>query len=60
MTADNESVNAIVPLTVTNAKSFGLPTTGGTGSKLFYALGILAMITAGATTVAVLRKKKHG
>jgi hypothetical protein len=60
MTADNESVNAIVPLTVTNAKSFGLPTTGGTGSKLSYGLGILAMITAGATTVTVLRKKKHG
>jgi fimbrial isopeptide formation D2 family protein/LPXTG-motif cell wall-anchored protein len=56
MTADNESVNAIVPLTVTNTKGFDLPKTGGTGSKLFYALGILAMITAGATTVAFFRK----
>jgi fimbrial isopeptide formation D2 family protein/LPXTG-motif cell wall-anchored protein len=60
MTSDNESASAIVPLTVTNTKGFDLPKTGGTGSKLFYALGILAMITAGATTVAVLRKKKHG
>jgi fimbrial isopeptide formation D2 family protein/LPXTG-motif cell wall-anchored protein len=60
MTADNESVNAIVPLSVTNTKGFDLPKTGGTGSKLFYGLGILAMITAGATTVAVLRKKKNG
>jgi hypothetical protein len=42
MTADNESVNAIVPLTVTNTKGFDLPTTGGTGSKLFYGLGIPA------------------
>jgi LPXTG-motif cell wall-anchored protein len=56
MTADNESVNAIVPLSVTNTKGFDLPKTGGTGSKLFYGLGILAMITAGATTVAFFRK----
>jgi LPXTG-motif cell wall-anchored protein len=60
MTADNESASAIVPLAVTNTKGFDLPKTGGTGSKLFYGLGILAMITAGVTTVAVLRKKKHG
>jgi LPXTG-motif cell wall-anchored protein len=56
MTSDNESASAIVPLTVTNTKGFDLPQTGGSGSKLFYGLGILAMITAGATTVAFFHK----
>jgi fimbrial isopeptide formation D2 family protein/LPXTG-motif cell wall-anchored protein len=56
MTADNESASAIVPLTVTNTKGFDLPKTGGNGSKLFYALGILAMVAAGASIAAFFRK----
>jgi hypothetical protein len=56
MTADNESASAIVPLTVTNTKGFDLPKTGGTGSKLFYALDILVMVAAGASIAAFSRK----
>jgi fimbrial isopeptide formation D2 family protein/LPXTG-motif cell wall-anchored protein len=60
MTADNESVNAIVPLTVTNTKGFDLPKTGGNGEALLYGLGIFAVLSAAGITLAVLRKKKNG
>ena len=58
MNENNGSVNAIVPLTVTNTKGFDLPKTGGAGTVLFYVLGGLAVLTAGASTILYFRKKK--
>lgn len=60
MNADGESVSAVVPLTVTNTKGFDLPKTGGSGTVLFYGLGILAVLTAAGSAIVLLRKKQHG
>lgn len=58
MDKNGDSANAIVPLTVTNTKGFDLPKTGGAGTVLFYALGGLAVLTAGASSILYFRKKK--
>ena len=60
MTEDNGSVSALVPLTVTNTRSFDLPKTGGRGNALIYGLGIAALLTAGGITAFYLRKRRHG
>ena len=60
MTEDNGSVSALVPLTVTNTRSFDLPKTGGRGNALIYGLGIAALLTAGGITMFYLRKRRHG
>ena len=59
MTADNSSVNAVVPLTVTNTKGFDLPKTGGDNSKLPYIAGSLAVLAGLGVAVAALKKKRH-
>ena len=59
MNEDNSSVHAIVPLTVTNTRGFDLPKTGGSGTKVIYVLGGLAVIAAAAITVLALRKKRY-
>jgi LPXTG-motif cell wall-anchored protein len=59
MTADNESVNAIVPLSVTNTKGFDLPQTGGSGNSLLYGLGIFAVLSAGVITALYFRKRRN-
>lgn len=55
MNEDSSSVNAIVPLTVTNTKGYDLPKTGGTGTKLFYIFGVLGLMAGGAAIVMGLR-----
>ena len=59
MNEDNSSVNAIVPLTVTNTKGYDLPKTGGNGTKLFYLLGSLAMAAALGALALGLRKRRN-
>lgn len=54
-----ESKNAVVPLTVTNTRSFALPKTGGSNSHLLYLLGAICLIAGGgAIGFGVWRKKK--
>ena len=60
MNENNGSVSALVPLTVTNTRGFGLPKTGGKGNALIYGLGIVALLTAGGITAFYLRKRRHG
>ena len=57
MNEDNSSVNAIVPLTVTNTKGYDLPKTGGNGTKLFYIFGVLGLMAGGAVLAMGLRRK---
>ena len=59
MTEDNSSVNAIVPLTITNARNFTLPKTGGNGTRNLYLFGGIAVIAGLGLIVFVLRKKRH-
>ena len=59
MTANNSSINAVVPLTVTNTKGFDLPKTGGDNSKLPYIAGSLAVLAGLGVAVAALKKKRH-
>lgn len=59
MNEDNSSVNAIVPLTVTNTKGYDLPKTGGNGTKLFYIFGVLGLMAGGAAIVMGLRKHRN-
>ena len=59
MQEDNSSVNAIVPLTVTNTRNFTLPKTGGSGTRNLYLFGGFAVIAGMALAVFVLRKKRH-
>lgn len=59
MNEDSSSVNAIVPLTVTNTKGYDLPKTGGTGTKLFYIFGVLGLMAGSAAIVMGLRKRRN-
>lgn len=59
MIEDNSSVNAIVPLTVTNTRNFTLPKTGGSGIRNLYVFGGIAVIAGMALAVFVLRKKRN-
>lgn len=58
MDADNGSASAIVPLKVVNTANFELPKTGGTGNKLLYGLGGLALLTAMGSAIALFRKRR--
>ena len=58
MNGDNASVNAIVPLTVTNTRGFDLPKTGGEGSDMIYILGGLAMLAGVVIILAAAKTKK--
>ena len=59
MNEDSSSVNAIVPLTVTNTRGYDLPKTGGSGTKLFYIFGVLGLMAGGAAIVMGLRKRRN-
>lgn len=59
MQADNSSVNAIAPLTVTNTRNFTLPKTGGSGTRNLYLFGGIAVIAGLGLAVVMLRKKRH-
>ena len=58
MTADHGSVNALVPLTVTNTRGPELPKTGDTGVWRYAAYGILLVLIAACFIVALLLKRK--
>ena len=58
MLEDNGSVSALVPLTVINTANFELPKTGGSGNKLLYGMGILALLTAVGTGIVFTRKRR--
>lgn len=55
----NPSVNAIVPLTITNTRNFTLPKTGGNGTRNLYVFGGISVIGGMALVVFILRKKRH-
>ena len=57
MTADGESVHALVPLTVVNTKGFDLPQTGSNGTWMFTVAGILLMAGAAAVIFLIVRRK---
>lgn len=59
MNEDNSSVNAIVPLSVTNTKGYDLPKTGGNGALALYVLGIVSVISAAGIVVGYFIKKKR-
>ena len=58
MLDDNGSVSALAPLTIINTANFELPKTGGRGNKLLYGMGILALLAAVGTGVALTRKRR--
>ena len=59
MTADGQSVNAVVPLTVINSAGFTLPKTGGKGMWMYAALGMLAVAVAGGIVIVYRKKRKN-
>ena len=59
MTADGQSVNAVVPLTVVNSAGFTLPKTGGKGMWMYAALGMLAVAAAGGIVIVYRKKRKN-
>ena len=59
MTADGQSVNAVVPLTVINSAGFTLPKTGGKGMWMYAALGMLAVAAAGGIVIVYRKKRKN-
>lgn len=59
MTEDGQSVNAIVPLTVINTAGFTLPKTGGNGIWMYAAIGVLAIVAAGAIVIVYRKKRKN-
>lgn len=59
MQEDNGSVNAVVPLTITNTRNFTLPKTGGSGTRNLYLFGGIAVIAGMGLAVVMLRKKRH-
>ena len=58
MLEDSGSVSALVPLTVINTANFELPKTGGSGNKVLYGMGILALLAAVGTGIVFTRKRR--
>lgn len=58
MEADEDSLNAFVPLTIVNTEGFDLPKTGDNGTILFTAGGIFLMVAAIAVILRLCRKPK--
>lgn len=59
MLTDDESENAIVPLTVVNTRGFDLPQTGDYGTWMFTVGGITLMAGAGLVIILASRKKRE-
>ncbi|MGN1306399.1 MAG: prealbumin-like fold domain-containing protein [Faecousia sp.] len=59
MLEDNNSVNALAPLTIINNHGFDLPPTGAQGTWLLSIIGVIGMAVCAATLIVLLRKK-HG
>lgn len=57
MHADNDSPNALAPMTVVNTRGFDLPQTGETGNWMYGVFGVIAMVAAGVAFFLILRKK---
>ncbi len=58
MTADGESANAFVPLTVVNYPEEELPGTGDSARLMLYIFGGMMILSAAGITVLLCRKKK--
>ena len=57
MSAEGESINALVQLTVVNTKGFDLPQTGSNGTWLYTTIGIVVMAGAAAVIFFIIRRK---
>lgn len=58
MLKDNDSSNALAPLSVVNTRGFDLPGTGDHGTWMFGLMGVLMMTVAVTVIFLVSRKKK--
>ena len=56
MESDDDSDNALVPLTVVNTHSFTLPQTGGAGTMAMIVGGMVAIAAAGFIAVLMLKR----
>jgi LPXTG-motif cell wall-anchored protein len=59
MLEDNGSNNALVPLTVVNARGFDLPETGDNGTMMFTIFSVLTMAGAAVVIILASRKKRN-
>ena len=59
MSADDDSANAFVPLTVVNRPGFDLPPTGEHSMLLFTIVGASLMVASALVIVLVAKKKKN-
>ena len=59
MTADGDSLHALVPLNVMNTKGFDLPQTGGRGMWIYATIGILVMAGAAAVIFFLIRRRNY-
>lgn len=59
MIEDNDSVSAIVPLTVVNTRGFDLPQTGENGTWLFAVGGVMVLSLAAAAFIIFFVAKKR-
>ncbi len=59
MLADDDSVNAMAPLSVVNTPGFKLPQTGDNGTWMFGVFGVALMAVAAGIVVTATRKKEE-
>lgn len=59
MLSDNNSANALAPLSVLNAKGFTLPKTGDNGVWMYGLVGILLMVGSIVAFVLISRKNRN-
>ncbi len=59
MLSDNNSANALAPLSVLNAKGFTLPKTGDNGVWMYGLIGILLMVGSIVAFVLIARKNRN-
>ncbi len=59
MLSDNNSTNALAPLSVLNAKGFTLPKTGDNGVWMYGLIGILLMVGSIVAFVLIARKNRN-
>ncbi|MGM9554567.1 MAG: SpaH/EbpB family LPXTG-anchored major pilin [Faecousia sp.] len=57
MLEDNNSVNALAPLTIINNHGFDLPPTGAQGTWLLSIIGVIGMAACAAVLIVLLRKR---
>ena len=57
MLEDNNSVNALAPLTIINNHGFDLPPTGAQGTWMLSIIGVVGMAACAGILIVLLRKK---